>query len=284
MESLYFSQLSRCKQEGEGKRMSSINYDLLRRAVPTGYDQYRDDIAHGKIETVEYFSKTIGCKRRAMIYIPSGYPDGQGEYNVLYLLHGIGGDEEEWYNHAGPQVILDNLYADNKLARMIVVLPNGRAMQNDRAEGNLFDADKLKAFEDFEFDLLYDLIPYVESNYTVLTRRENRALAGLSMGGGQSLNIGLGNLDHFAWIGGFSSAPNTKEPELLVPNPEDAAAKLSLLWLSCGLLDNLKHVSDRTHAYLERNDVPHIWYEESGGHDWPVWKNDLYHFSQLIFR
>lgn len=264
--------------------MNPINYDWLRHAVPKGYDQYREDIAHGKMETVEYISKTVGCKRKTMIYIPPGYLDGQGEYNVLYLLHGIGGDEEEWYKHARPQVILDNLYADNKLARMIVVLPNGRAMQNDRAEGNLFDADKLKAFEDFESDLLYDLIPFVESNYRVLARRENRALAGLSMGGGQSLNIGLGNLNHFAWIGGFSSAPNTKEPELLVPSPKDASAKLSLLWLSCGLLDNLKHVSDRTHAYLETNHVPHIWYEESGGHDWPVWKNDLYHFSQLIFR
>lgn len=263
--------------------MSSIDYDSIRNAAPLGFDQNKEDIARGKIESIEYFSTTVGCKRKAMIYLPPGYSEDLS-YNVLYLLHGIGGDESEWYKHAGPQVILDNLYAERKLAPMIVVLPNGRAMANDRAEGNLFDPNKLKAFEDFELDLLHDLIPYVESNYSVQIGRETRALAGLSMGGGQSLNIGLANLDRFAWIGGFSSAPNTKEPELLVPNPEEASSKLSLLWLSCGLLDTLKHVSDRTHAYLELNNVPHIWYEESGGHDWPVWKNDLYHFSQLVFR
>src|SRR4030095_11808892 len=93
-------QLSRCKQKGEGNRMSPINHDSLRRAVPPGYDQYREDIARGKIETVEYFSLTVGCKRKTMIYIPPGYSDGQGGYNVLYLLHGIGGDEGECCNHS----------------------------------------------------------------------------------------------------------------------------------------------------------------------------------------
>ncbi|MFC5529456.1 alpha/beta hydrolase [Cohnella yongneupensis] len=263
--------------------MSSNSYDSKLQIAPEGYDQYRENIARGNMTTVEYFSTTVGNRRKAMIYFPPEYSENQ-TYNVLYLLHGIGGDEAEWYNHANPQVILDNLYADRKLAPMIVVLPNGRAMPYDRAEGDLFESDKLKAFEDFESDLLHDLIPYVESNYSVLRGRENRAIAGLSMGGGQSLNIGLGNLDRFAWIGGFSSAPNTKLPELLVPNPEEASAILRLLWLSCGVLDNLKYVSDRTHAYLTLHNVPHIWYEESGGHDWPVWKNDLYHFSKLIFQ
>ena len=82
----------------------------------------------------------------------------------------------------------------------------------------------------------------------------------------------------------FSPAPNTKSPELLVPNPEETSARLKLLWLSCGDEDNLKQISDRTHAYLSEYRVPHVWYEESGGHDWPVWKNDLYHFSQLILK
>lgn len=232
---------------------------------------------------VEYDSGTVGCKRKCMVYTPPGFTD-ESAYNVLYLLHGIGGDELEWYTHAAPQVILDNLHAASKLAPMIVVLPNGRAMPNDRAEGNLFDADKLQAFETFESDLLKDLIPWVESRYPVLTRPENRAIAGLSMGGGQSLNIGLNRPERFAWIGAFSPAPNTRTPERLIPHPEETTAKLRLLWLSCGVLDELKHVSDGTHAYLADRRVPHLWYEESGGHDWPVWKNDLYHFAQLIFR
>ncbi|MFC7669503.1 alpha/beta hydrolase [Hymenobacter humi] len=110
-------------------------------------------------------------------------------------------------------MILDNLYAAGKLKPMLVVMPNGRAMKDDRAVGNIYGPEKVAAFANFEKDLLTDLIPYVEKHYPALTNRENRALAGLSMGGGQSLNFGLGNLDKFAWVGGFSSAPNTKQPE-----------------------------------------------------------------------
>lgn len=269
--------------KGEENSMNRAYDHSIMQSAPSGYDQYKESISRGNMETVEYFSVTVGNKRKSMIYTPPGFSADQ-RYNVLYLLHGIGGDEAEWHDHASPQVILDNLYADNQLAPMIVVLPNGRAMPNDRADGDIFDSDKIKAFETFESDLLHDLIPFIESNYPVLTGRENRALAGLSMGGGQSLNIGLNNLDRFAWIGAFSPAPNTKAPELLVPNPEEVSASLKLLWLSCGVLDHLKEVSDRTHEYLAQHDVPHIWYEESGGHDWPVWKNDLYLFSQLIFQ
>ena len=125
-------------------------------------------------------------------------------------MHGIGGDEQEWYKNASPNIILDNLIAGKKIVPMIVVLPNGRAMLNDRSEGNIFDAEKIKAFATFEHDLLDDIIPFIESNYAVKTNSMNRALAGLSMGGGQSLNVGLGNLNSFAWVGGFSSAPSTQ--------------------------------------------------------------------------
>jgi enterochelin esterase-like enzyme len=250
--------------------------------APSGYDKEREDIARGEIYTIEYPSTTLGNTRKARVYTPPGYCDEQ-EYSVLYLLHGIGGDENEWYTHGKPQIILDNLYADHMLKPMIVVLPNGRAMLNDRAEGDIFAPDKQQAFETFESDLLHDLIPYIEANYPVLTDRMYRALAGLSMGGGQTLNIGLNNLDWFAWIGAFSPAPNTKLLELLVPEPQKTAELLSLLWLSCGDLDSLKYVSDRTHAYLSQYSVPHIWVEENGDHDWPVWKNGLYQFSKLIF-
>ncbi|OMD39100.1 enterochelin esterase [Paenibacillus odorifer] len=250
--------------------------------TPEGYDKEREGIARGVMQTIEYPSTTLGNTRKAMVYTPPGYST-EKEYSVLYLLHGIGGDENEWYTHGKPQVILDNLYADQMLKPMIVVLPNGRAMLNDRAEGDLFASDKVQAFETFESDLLHDLIPYIEENYLVLTDRMHRAIAGLSMGGGQSLNIGLNNLDHFAWVGAFSPAPNTKMPGLLVPEPHKTEELLSLLWLSCGDLDSLKVVSDRTHAYLSQHSMPHIWVEENGDHDWPVWKNGLYQFSKLIF-
>jgi len=167
---------------------------------------------------------------------------------------------------------------------MIVVMPNGRAMKDDRAVGNTMAQDKVQAFATFERDLLDDLIPYVEKNFPVKADRESRAIAGLSMGGGQSLNFGLGNLDKFAWVGGFSSAPNTKTPELLVPDVEAAKNKLKLLFISCGASDGLITYSKRTHDYLAEKNVPHIYYVEPGFHDFKVWKNGLYMYSQLIFK
>ena len=125
---------------------------------------------------------------------------------------------------------------------------------------------------------------FIEANYPAKTGAENRALAGLSMGGGQSLNFGLGHLDTFASVGGFSSAPNTRIPEKLLPNPDEAKKKLKLLWISVGDKDGLFSFSERTHRYMAEHNVPHIWQVQPGGHDFNVWKQDLYHFSQLLFR
>ena len=255
----------------------------LEKQAPKGFDSIKTNIPHGKIDTVSYESKTVGTTRRTLIYTPPGFSKRK-KYPVLYLLHGIGGDEKEWLNGGKPQVILDNLYAENRIEPMIVVMPNGRAMKDDRSGGNVFDSGKVQAFATFEKDLLNDLIPFIEKKYPVLTDREHRAIAGLSMGGGQSLNFGLGNLDKFAWIGGFSSAPNTKPPRELVPNPEETKKKLKLLWISCGDNDGLITFSKRTHEYLRQHDVPHIYYIEPGVHDFKVWKNGLYMFSQFLFK
>jgi len=251
--------------------------------APPGFDIIRGSIAQGKIDTISYHSVTVGATRKALIYTPPGYSTDK-KYPVLYLLHGIGGDETEWLKGGQPQVILNNLYADKKVEPMIVVMPNGRAMKDDRATGNIMAPDKVKAFATFEQDLLNDLIPYVEATYPVIKDREHRAIAGLSMGGGQSLNFGLGNLDKFAWVGGFSSAPNTKKPEELVPDPAKARQQLKLLWISCGDEDGLITFSKRTHDYLQTNSVPHVYFIEHGYHDFKVWKNGLYMFSQLLFK
>ncbi len=251
--------------------------------APMGFDQHKPEVSKGKIDTLTYYSSTVGQDRKALIYTPPGYLESK-KYPVLYLLHGIGGDEKEWLNNGKPQVILDNLYAQNKLEQMLVVLPNGRAMKDDRARGDIFAAEKVEAFATFEQDLIKDLIPFIENTFQVHADREHRGLAGLSMGGGQSLNFGLKNLDLFAWVGGFSSAPNTKMPEELVPDPVLAKEKLKLLWISCGDEDRLLNISQRTHDYLKEKEVPHIFYVEPGGHDFKVWKNDLYLFSQLLFK
>ena len=248
---------------------------------PAGFDKKRDDIPHGKLEMIEYDSKTVGTTRKMQVYTPPGYSKDK-KYPVLYLLHGIGGDETEWERLATPDVLLDNLIADGKAVPMIIVMPNGRAQKDDRAGPNPMAT--APAFAVFERDLLDDVIPAIESRYSVQADREHRALAGLSMGGGQSLNFGLAHLDTFAWIGGFSSAPNTKPPEQLVPDPAAAAKQLKLLWLSCGNKDGLIRISQGVHAYLKQNNVPHVWHVDGNGHDATHWRNNLWLFPQRIFK
>ena len=253
-------------------------------SVTDEFDKPCDNIAQGRLDTVHYYSNTVRNDRRALIYTPPGFSKAE-EYPVLYLLHGIGGDEYEWSTHGRPKTILDNLYADDKIAPMIVVFPNGRAMKDDRPSDNIFDAERVQAFATFEKDLLHDLIPFIEAEFPVKAGREHRAIAGLSMGGGQSLNFGLGNLDKFAWIGGFSPAPNTKAPEELIPDPNTVKTALRLLWVSCGDQDGLIRISQRTHEVLDAHGIPHLYHIIPGGkHDFEVWNNGLYQFSQRIFN
>src|ERR687883_269922 len=167
---------------------------------------------------------------------PPGYTKDK-QYPVLYLLHGIGGDESEWPRGSAPDVILDNLYADQRAVPMIVVLPNGRAATDVTARDPI--PKQSPAFAAFEKELLTDLIPFIEKTYSVKADRESRALAGLSMGGGQALNFGLNNLDSFAGVGGFSRPRNTKRPADLLKDPAEAAGKLRLLYVSCGDRDGL---------------------------------------------
>lgn len=248
---------------------------------PEGFNARREGIPRGRLEMIRYESKSVGTTRQMQVYTPPGYSKDK-KYPVLYLLHGIGGDETEWQRFAAVDNLLDNLLADGKAVPMIVVMPNGRAQKNDRAEGNVFRS--APAFAAFEKDLLEDVIPAIEARYSVEVGREHRALAGLSMGGGQSLNFGLAHLDTFAWIGGFSSAPNTKPPAELVPDPDAAKQKLRLLWISCGNKDGLIGISRGVHAYLKEHDVPHVWNVDSNGHDAKEWAANLYHFVQRVFR
>jgi enterochelin esterase-like enzyme len=265
-------------QDNLGKQDQS--HDLI--TAPQGFDMKRDGIDRGKLETVEYDSTTVGAKRKAQVYTPPGYSKDK-KYPVLYLLHGIGGDENEWTRGGVANAILDNLYADKKIVPMIVVIPNGRAAKDLTARDPF--PRQAPAFAAFEDDLLKDLIPFIEKNYSVNTDRESRALAGLSMGGGQSLNFGLSHIDTFAWVGGFSSAPNTRRADELLKDPADAAKRLKLLYVACGDADGLLRISQNVHNMLDEKKVPHIYVVVPGGrHDFKEWKNDLYHFAQMLFR
>ena len=270
-------------------------------AAPAGFDVKRDGIPHGTVETVEYNSKSVGMPRKLVVHLPPGYSPGT-RYPVFYLLHGAGGNETGWTRNGLADVILDNLYADKKLTPMIVVMPNGipqaapttpaagaaqapaaepgqAAEGRGRGRGNFAVSNAL-----FEADLLKDIIPFIDARYSTKTDRENRAVAGLSLGGGQSLNIGLKNLDTFAWVGGFSSAIIGVQPADLAANPDHLRKQLKLLWISCGSEDSLIPSSQTLHRALKAGNVPHIWHVEPGAHVWPVWKNDLYLISQLLFK
>jgi len=248
---------------------------------PAGIDADRPEIPHGKLEMIEYDSKTVGTTRRMQVYTPPGYTPKK-KYPVLYLLHGIGGDETEWESVAKPNLLLDNLLAEKKAVPMILVMPNGRAQKNDRPGGNIYAA--APAFAVFEQDLLQDVIPAIQKRYSVRTDRKDRGLAGLSMGGGQSLNFGLGHLDTFAWVGAFSSAPNTKPPAELVPDPAAARKSVKLLWISGGNKDGLLRISQGVHGYLKEKNVPHVWNVDGHGHEPATWRNNLYYFLQRVFR
>lgn len=263
---------------------------------PAGFNARRDNVPHGEVNVVEYDSKTLGTRRQMRIYTPPGYSSDR-KYPVLYLLHGIGANNRQWLEGCRAANVIDNLLADGKSEPLVMVFPNCDAninATNTTASARPGAGGRRGGFEGygapFENDLLNDIIPYVESHYSVFADREHRALAGLSMGGGQSLNIGLSHIEIFANIGGFSSAPNTYEfgglsPDTkLLPDPEAAQQKLKLLWLGCGNKDGLIRVSQGVHRMLKEKGVPHVWHVDSHAHDDPEWSSNLYLFAQHLFK
>jgi enterochelin esterase-like enzyme len=247
---------------------------------PAGFNAARKDAPHGEVKNVEYDSKSLGTRRQMRVYTPPGYTTDK-KYPVLYMLHGLGNNSTEWTQRAKAPQIIDNLLADGKIQPMIMIFPNGdaKATVADPKGGGRAAEGYGKPFED---DLLKDIIPYVDSHYSVLADRDHRALAGMSMGGGQSLNIGLSHVDMFAWVGAVAPAPNTKSPADLVPDPA-VAKKFKLLYLACGNKDGLIRVSQGVHSYLKEKDVPHLWNVDGNGHDTAEMSNNLYHFAQRIF-
>ena len=252
---------------------------------PAGFDQPKAGIAHGRVELFEYDSNVTGARRKASIYLPAGY-SAERKYPVLYLLHGIAGNHDEWRGYIHADTILDNVIAEGKAAPMIVVMPNGRALHDDRPppQDKMFTPEVIAGFAHFERDLLDCLIPAIQAKYSTDTDRDHRAIAGLSMGGGQALNYGLGHLDTFAWVGGFSSAPTRRPLNELIPNPDALNQQLKLLYVSCGNKDGFFSGPQHLHEYLKEHHVAHIWNVDDFGHDAPTWADNLYYFSQQLFR
>ena len=252
---------------------------------PTGFNVVRADIPHGEWKTLEYDSKTLGIRRPLRVYTPPGYSAAADrKYPVLYLQHGLGNISTFWITGARSPIIADNLIADGKMQPMIIVYPSGNATATlaDEKNGDRTQEDYGQPYTD---DLLKEIIPFVESHYPVYTDKNHRALAGMSMGSGQTLNIGLTHLDLFAWIASVSAAPNMKKPVSdLIPDPA-AVNKLKLFWLASGNHDSLLMANSMVmHNYLKEKGVSHIWRVDSNGHDTAVMGANFYYFAQKLFK
>jgi enterochelin esterase-like enzyme len=253
--------------------------------APEGFNLKRD-VPHGAVKAVQYDSKSLGIRRQLRVYTPPGY-SAERKYPVLYLLHGLGMDDRQWLGGIHADQVIDNLLAYGKVQPMIMVFPNGDASMTAEVTALGRGSNRNGGFDNwgapFENDLLKDIIPFIESHYSVYADRDHRALAGLSMGGGQTLNIGLVHVDTFAYVGGFSSAPNTRPPAQLVADPE-ALKKLRMLWVACGSRDGLIRISQGLQRTLKEKGVPHVWNVDSHAHDDPEWSNNLYLFAQRLFQ
>lgn len=260
---------------------------------PVGYNAQDNKIAHGKLTAVRYDSKTLGKQREMNVYTPPGY-SADKKYPVLYLIHGLGADYRQWTEWCQADNIADNLIAAGKMQPIIIVFPNGDAKLTVTDTATASRSGRADGFEGyrkpFEEDLLKDIIPYIDAHYSTINDNEHRAIAGLSMGGGQSLNIGLHHLETFAYVGGFSSAPNTNKfggmysDVKFIPDVQAARDKMKLLWIGCGTKDGLFGISEKAHLYLNEISVPHIWNVDTNGHDNNEWDRNLYLFSRKIFK
>ncbi|WP_395742199.1 alpha/beta hydrolase-fold protein [Prosthecobacter sp.] len=241
------------------------------------------DVPHGTVHQHTYLSKALNKQRGAWVYTPAGYEAGtQKEYPLLVLQHGSGDRHETWVQHGKAHWILDGLIAAGKAKPMIVLMIDGHPLgqvPRDMADRR---ALSLAAFKN---ELFTDAIPLVESRYRVSKDREQRAVAGLSMGGWQALSIGLTNLDRFAWIGSFSGAVEENEIKPALDDAQGTNGKLKLPWVACGKEDT--RLIERNHQLvgtLKASGVKHEWYETAGDHSWPVWRNYLVEFAPRLFR
>ena len=264
-----------------GSTPSTIQSILI---VPGDQPAFYDprSVPHGTVEERWYPSKSLDSLRRVLIYLPPGYQASSRRYPVLYLLHGANADENAWTHLGRANVILDNMLADGSIKPFLVVMPFGYAHEPQpgrRTAGN--------NTADFGRDLLEDLIPFVESNYRAGRDREHRAIAGLSMGGGESLTIGLSHLDRFSYVIGMSAAVRgpdfAKTFSSLIADPNASNRQLKLLWTGCGTEDSLFAPNRAFSEFLTRNGIEHKFFESSGAHTWMVWRRYLHEVAPMLF-
>jgi enterochelin esterase-like enzyme len=253
---------------------------------PAGdFQTWKAEVPHGTVSTIEYWSKSIGAKRRAHVYTPPGYMKGAGSYPVLYLVHGAGDSDDSWTSVGHANNILDNLFAAGKARPMIVVMPFGHTP--DRPGGDILNNN------DFGNDLLTDLMPYVEANFRTANTPDSRAMAGLSMGGSHTIRNGLTHPELFHYVGVFSMGlglgNNGAAQVADYEKANDAALKrgakdLKLLYYAIGKDDFLYGTVAPTRGIFDKYGIKHVYNESEGGHTWINWRRYLTDFAPRLFK
>jgi enterochelin esterase family protein len=264
-----------------GERSSSSMFEIPG-DTPSPYDI--SVAPHGTVHANWYQSKSLNAWRRVDVYTPPGYETGKANYPVLYLLHGSGDTENGWVTIGRANLILDNLIASGKAKPMIVVMPYGRA----RADVSLGPAAISTEAKAFENDLLQDVMPFAEKLYRISAAPAERAIAGLSMGGGQALSVGLHHLDTFHSVGAFSAALRTQaideQYKEILSDPSGTNKKLKLFYIACGKTDSLFEPAQAFHETLTKKDIRHTFVASEEGHVWRNWRNYLADFAPQLFR
>jgi enterochelin esterase family protein len=255
---------------------------------PTSLPWERNDVPRGIVHHHFYKSGVVGDERHFYVYTPPGYDRGKQAYPALYLLHGFSDDADGWTEVGRAHVILDNLIAQGKAKPMIVVMPLGYGAPEMLSHGlAAFDHASLRQrnWEKFAEALLTEVMPQVEAAYRTSNDRNARAIAGLSMGGSESLLTGLNHLDKFAWIGAFSSGGLQDNFDSEFPGLDAKVnGKLRLLWVACGTEDHLIGINRQFREWLKGKGIEHVDIETPGEHTWMVWRRNLAEFSTLLFR
>lgn len=257
--------------------------------APAKYNRQESDKEYGEMKEISYYSETTGTNRKANILIPAGYTE-EKKYPVIYLLHGVAGDHNEWGTN--PKRVLGNLMANGEIKDVIAVMPNVRAWEKGKDPGPSYDVysqENFKAFDNFINDLRDDLMPYMKENYSIAEGRENTAIAGLSMGGRTSLYIGLKMPETFGYIGAFEPAPGVLGEGALFTDDEfklpDEYNGKTVILIQKGTNDTVVNENPLVyHNTLTKNGTKHEYYEVEFGHEMSAWANGLYNFAKRVFK
>lgn len=262
------------------------------------------DVPHGIVRIEWYFSKTTGDWRRILVYTPPTYEESNQRYPVLYLQHGWGEDETAWSHQGHENFILDNLIAAHKAKPMLIVNENGMTGVNfappppprpgttppapPPSPRSMANSIKEERYTLFESVIANDLVPFIDAHFRTIPDRDHRALAGLSMGGGQAVRIGMNHLNLFSYLGAFSPAffidDPSKDYDGAFADPSKVNNELHLLWLGVGTDDFLLAPVTQSHETLERAEIKHVWVKSSGAHVWTVWRKYLTDFAPRLFQ